>query len=303
MISSTDLQERMTELIRRTVCTLPENSKRALSRAYALEEEGSVGQAHLMTTLKNLALSEKYDIPLCADTGLPVFFLRVGHGCYDLPLIEEALTASVREATKKGYIRPNAVTPMGRKNPGDNCGRHSPVFEWRVDGDIDYIEISYVPKGGGTEIFGPSFRTILVADGLAGVKRFVYDSIVVNGNRTGETCPPNVIGVGIGGTSELCMALSKQAACLRPIGSRHPDPHLAALEQELYEVLNESGLGPLGMGGRTTVLDVHVEWAMTHLVGTLVAVSAQCPAARIGTIRLYEDGHMEEVSWPGWFAY
>ena len=198
MFTADVLQETFLDLIRRTVCTLPAKSREALRQAGEREEKDSVAWAHMQTTLKNLELSQRYDIPLCADTGLPVFFIRIGRGRYDLPQIVSVLTQAVREATRRGFIRPNAVTPLGRKNPGDNCGQHSPIFEWRVDDSIDFLEISYVPKGGGTEIFAPSFRPILVADGLLGIKKFVYDSIVVDGNRTGETCPPNVIGVGIG---------------------------------------------------------------------------------------------------------
>ena len=304
MFSDSILEERLTELIRQTVCRLPESSRRALEEAYAREDEGSMAKAHLQTNLDNLALSTKHMIPMCADSGFPVFFLRIGNAPgIDLLQLQRCGIAAVENATKMGYIRPNAVEPLTRKNPGTNRGPGAPLFELKLDPSIDYCEMMYVPKGGGTEIFGPAYRSILPADGLPGLKKFIYDTIVVNGNRTGATCPPNIIGVGVGGTAEACMAMAKQAACLRKVGSRNPDPEIAALENELVEVINASGIGPLGMGGKTTILDLHIEYGMTHLVGTPVAIAAQCPAARVGTLHLFSDGRIEEQDWPGWFAY
>ncbi len=298
------LVERFTQLIRRAVCELPEESLHALKEAHAREDEGTIARAHLETNLKNLALSTEYKIPMCADTGFPVFFVRIGSmPDLDLGQIQRCARAAVEQATANGYIRPNAVEPISRFNPGTNVGRGSPLMEWKVDPSIDYCEVIYVPKGGGTEIFGPAFRTILPADGLRGLKKFIFDTIVVDGNKTGATCPPNIIGVGVGGTSESCMAMAKQAACLRRVGSRNPDPEIKALEDELVEVINASGIGPLGMGGKTTILDLHMEFSLTHLVGTPVAIAAQCPAARVGTLNLKADGSIEEAKWPGWFNY
>jgi len=304
MISDIDLKERLVNLIRKTVCELPKETLRALQEAYNKEEEGSVAKAHLKTNLKNLSLSKEYKIPMCADTGFPVFFIRIGKiKNLNLDQIQRCAKQAVEQATANGYIRPNVVDPISRKNSGTNIGPGSPLFEWRVDSSINYCEIIYIPKGGGTEIFGSAFRTILPADGIQGLKKFVFDTIVVNGNRTGANCPPNIIGVGVGGTSEACMAMAKQAACLRKIGSRNPDPKIKDLENELIEVINESGIGPLGMGGETTILDLHIEFSFTHLVGTPIAIAAQCPAARVGTLNLKSDGSIEEVEWPGWFSY
>jgi L(+)-tartrate dehydratase alpha subunit len=298
------LTEYFTDVIRKSVCELPEESLDALREAHKREADGSIAKAHLETNLTNLALSTEHMIPMCADTGFPVFFVRVGRiPDIDLAQIAECALEAVETATANGYIRPNAVEPISRKNPGTNVGHGSPLFEWRVDPSVDYCEVIYVPKGGGTEIFGPAFRTILPADGVRGLKKFIFDTLVVDGNRTGATCPPNIIGVGVGGTSEGCMAMAKQAACLRKVGSRNPDPFIRDLEDEMFEVVNSMGIGPLGMGGKTTILDLHIEFSMTHLVGTPVAIAAQCPAARVGALRLHSDGRIEKVRWPGWFAY
>jgi fumarate hydratase subunit alpha len=150
-------------------------------------------------------------------------------------------------------------------------------------------------------VFGPAFRVLLNADGIPGIKKFVFDSLVIHGNKTGGTCPPNILGVGIGGTSDLAMKLAKEAAVLRKIGDRHPEENLAKLELELLEALNMTGVGPLGMGGKAMALDVHIEYAMSHLAGFSAALSVQCPAARVATIRVYPDGRVEDRDWPEWF--
>jgi L(+)-tartrate dehydratase alpha subunit len=297
------LIEQFIDVIQKSVCELPEESLNALRDAHSRETDGSIAKAHLETNLTNLALSTEHMIPMCADTGFPVFFVRIGRNGVDLAQISHCAAEAVKSATIKGFIRPNAVEPITRKNPGTNIGPGSPLIELRVDPSIDYCEIIYVPKGGGTEIFGPAFRTILPADGVHGLKKFIFDTIVLNGNRTGATCPPNIIGVGVGGTSEGCMAMAKQAACLRKVGSRNPDPFIRDMEIEMVDVINSMGIGPLGMGGKTTILDLHIELSMTHLVGTPVAIAAQCPAARVGTLRLHSDGRIEKVKWPGWFSY
>lgn len=298
------LENKLVEVMRKSSCNLPVENLEALKAAYALEEDGTMGKVNLGTNLQNLELSRDHDIPMCADTGIPVFFIRIGHmDNLNLAKINVAITEAVETATRSGFLRPTVVDPLSRANPGTNVGRGSPVLEFKVDPAIDYCEITYAPKGGGTEVFGPAFRTILVSDGVRGIKKFVFDSLLVEGNRTGATCPPNIVGVGIGGTADSCMVLAKQAACLRKVGSRNPDPRIRELEEELLEVINDTGIGPLGMGGKTTILDIHMEISLTHLVGTPIALVTQCPAARVGTLRVSATGDVTEGGWPGWFDY
>ena len=299
-----ELQAKLTELIHRTTCVLPEASLKALQEAYDREADGSIAKIHLETNLKNQLLSRERSIPLCADTGIPCYFVRIGKVAnLDLVSLEQSMVDAVIEATSLSYIRPTVVDPLSRSNPGNNVGYGSPVIKYKVDPELDCCEIIYAPKGGGTEIFGPAFRTILASDGIKGIKKFVFDSIIIDGNKTGATCAPNIIGVGVGGTSDNCMSLAKQAACLRKVGSRNPDQRVSNLEDELMEALNSMNLGPLGMGGGTTVLDVHIEMSLTHLVGTPLAVVVQCPAARVGVLRVYQDGSITAADWPGWFKY
>ena len=168
------LQARLTELIRRTTCVLPEASLNALEEAYAREADGSIAKVHLETNLRNQQLSRERLIPLCADTGIPCFFVRIGAMAgLDLAALERCLVGAVVLATRGGFIRPTVVDPLSRSNPGSNVGPGSPVIKYRVDPELDCCEITYAPKGGGTEIFGPAFRTILASDGIKGIKKFV----------------------------------------------------------------------------------------------------------------------------------
>ena len=291
------------QLILKATCVIPRNILNALEFAYQSEREW-IPKIHMKTTIKHMKLSKKKMIPICGDTGFPVFFARLGSNIFiqgGVPGLSSAITLAVQKATQDYHIRPTVVDPFTRENPGNNVGMGMPEISYKFDPEINYIELTSAPKGGGTEIFGSHFRTLLYADSILGIKKFVIDSLAVHGNRSGGTCPPNIVGVGVGGTSDLAMKLAKEAAVLRKVGDRHPDKSLAKLELELFEALNMADIGPLGMGGKVTVLDVHIEYAMAHLVGFPVALSVQCPAARIATIRIYPDKRIEEREWPEWF--
>ncbi|MBI2305613.1 MAG: fumarate hydratase [Chloroflexi bacterium] len=303
MIHSEDIEKTVYDLIVQSACILPDNIRKALEKAYQ-EETAPLAKLHLETTVKHMNLSRDHMIQLCGDTGYPVFYVRAGERIFiegGIPALERAISAAVKQATEDAWLRPTVVDPLTRDNPGTNLGHHMPYIEYKFSEDLDFMEITAAPKGGGTEIFGPSFRVLLHADGLLGVKRFVIDSMV-QVSRTGSVCPPNIVGVGIGGTADLCMKLAKQAAVLRPVGSRHPEDRIARLEEELLEALNATGIGPLAAGGKTTALDVHIEYALGHLAGFPAAICVQCPAARVATVRLHEDGTVHKMAWPQWFG-
>ena len=167
---------------------------------------------------------------------------------------------------------------LTRENTGQNVGYRVPIVHWDFVQDWDGLDVKCVPKGSGSE--NMSFLKMCVpADGVAGIKRFVLDSIVGAG---GKPCPPGIVGVGIGGSADYAMHLAKEAIA-RPVGTRNPDPQVAKLEDELYELLNETGIGPMGLGGDVTVLQCHVEHADTHMTLNPVAVNYQCWAARRAT--------------------
>lgn len=305
MISEEDLTALMYELIKDGECKIPESTARGLIQALDKEED-PVAKIHLETSIKNMELSKERMIPLCGDSGFPVFYIRLGSKIPvkgGIPSIERAGIKAVEKATKDAWLRALVVDPLSWKNPGTNVGVYSPYFDYKVDPDIKYTEITFAPKGGGTEHYlAPSFRILLAADGLKGIKRFIFDTIAVFSDRTGGTCTPNIVGIGLGGTSDICMKLAKQAAVLRPIGDRHPEKRIAEIEIDLMSALNETGIGPLGTGGKTTILDVHIEYAMGRVSAIAVGIAVQCPATRIATARIYTNGKIERRDWPEWFS-
>jgi fumarate hydratase subunit alpha/L(+)-tartrate dehydratase alpha subunit len=185
-------------------------------------------------------------------------------------------------------LRTNTVHTLTRENTGQNVGHRVPIVHWDFVPDWDGLDVKCVPKGSGSE--NMSFLKMCVpADGVAGIKRFVLDSIVDAG---GKPCPPGIVGVGIGGSADYAMHLAKEAIA-RPVGTRNPDPEVAKLEEELYELLNETGIGPMGLGGDVTVLQCHIEHADTHMTLNPVAVNYQCWAARRASAHIAADGTID----------
>ncbi len=266
------------------------------------KEENQIARFHLEMIIENCELGEKKGKIPCPDTGYPLFYIRAGDNVrieggfstlYDLG--KEA----VKKATARAYLRPNMVHPITRKNPGTNVGSYIPAVEIRLDPQIDFLDIIAVPKGGGGEIFGTFYRMMVPADGMKGILKFILDSIKES-TYAGKTCPPNVIGIGIGGTADLCMKIAKEAAILRPIGSRHPEEEISRLEEELVEMVQDAGIGPMGMGGRSGVLDVHIEYAACHAAGLPVAFNAQCSLTRRKVARFTSDHQITYSDFPEW---
>jgi tartrate/fumarate subfamily iron-sulfur-dependent hydro-lyase alpha chain len=180
------------------------------------------------------------------------------------------------------------VHTLTRENTGPNVGYRVPIVHWDFIPDWDGLDVKCVPKGSGSE--NMSFLKMCVpADGVTGIKKFVLESIVGAG---GKPCPPGIVGVGIGGSADYAMHLAKEAIA-RPVGTHNPDPLVAQLEDELKDLLNETGVGPMGLGGDVTVLSVHVEHADTHMTLNPVAVNYQCWAARRASAHVAADGSIE----------
>jgi fumarate hydratase subunit alpha/L(+)-tartrate dehydratase alpha subunit len=264
----------------RALKLLPPDVKDALTRARAAETDPS-GQGFLDIMLENLAVAERDENLICQDTGTVVYWLEVGEECpLNLALVKAAVRKGTERATLEHPLRPNAVHPITRVNTMTNTGRHLPVMHYEFvagRGDLpgDALKLHCLPKGSGCE--NMSFlRMFVPADGLRAVKRFVLECIVEAGPKP---CPPTIVGIGLGGTADLCAALAKKAV-LRPLGTHSDDPDVAVLEDELLAAASELGIGPMGLGGRTTVLGVNVEWAHTHITQNPVAVNLQCWAAR-----------------------
>jgi tartrate/fumarate subfamily iron-sulfur-dependent hydro-lyase alpha chain len=264
---------------------IPSDLRDALGAALERETH-QVGRRILETIHTNVAVADEGKRLVCQDTGIAVYYARVGERFPLHPArIEEALREGTRRATLDHPLRSNTVHTLTRKPTGDNTGHRIPHVHWEFVPDWDGLDIKCVPKGSGSE--NMSFLKMLVpADGVKAIKRFVLDAVVGAG---GKPCPPGIVGVGIGGSADLAMHLAKEAIA-RPVGTHNPDPDVARLEQELYDLLNATGVGPMGLGGDTTVLSVHVEQAHTHITLNPVAVNYQCWAARRATAHVSAAG-------------
>ncbi len=281
--------EAIVEAIKLAETRLPEDTVKALEKAY-YEEQNELAKTQLGAILENIKIAEKEKLPMCQDTGLQTFFVQVG---YDFPMLREleaAIKEAVRTATEKVPLRPNAVHPFLNKNSGDNTGRFVPYIHWSfVEGDSATIHI--VPKGGGSENMSGLYM-LPPGVGIEGIKKTVIEHIFRSG---GKPCPPTVIGVGIGGGADIALILAKKAAVLRPVGSRHDEKFVAELEEELYRMANKLGIGPMGLGGKTTVLDVHIEYAHRHPATLPVGIVTQCWANRRAKVVIKRDGSVEVV--------
>jgi fumarate hydratase subunit alpha len=287
MIKDETITKTVVELLRTAVTRLPPDIMEALNNAYE-KETSEVARMQFKAILDNIKLAEETTTPMCQDTGVHIFYVTLGK--IAVGNVEQAIRDGVKEATEKIPLRPNAVHPLTRKNPGTNLGEKMPYINYSLS-DRDFMEIHVMPKGAGSENMS-RMAMLNPSQGIKGIKEFIVDTLI---NAGSKPCPPVIMGVGIGGSADISMKLAKQAL-LRPITKRHPDPEIASMETELLEALNESGIGPMGLGGRTTVLGVNMEYAFCHTASHPVAVNIQCWAARRYSARIYED----RVEY-GWF--
>lgn len=267
------------------VIRLPPDTVAALETAR--NREGSnLARMHLDSILENIGLADAENLPICEDTGIQTIFIDAGQ---DFPYLAELLRAippAVEAATKSGPLRPNTVDPFTGENPGDNLGPNAPAISLNiVNGDSATVHL--LPKGGGSEQMSRLWM-LNPADGIEGLKKQVLKRVQEAGGRP---CPPTVIGIGIGGSADMCMKLAKKSL-LRPLGSHNPDENAAALESELLDAVNKLGVGPMGMGGKTTALAVHVEFAPRHPATFPVGMVMQCWCNRRVVIRLDSQGEV-----------
>ncbi|MCF8077922.1 MAG: fumarate hydratase [Desulfobacterales bacterium] len=284
------------------VHVMPEDVRKKIE-ALAANEQNETAKASLELTLENcIGLNRKGDKLLCPDTGAPTYYVRLGDNVRiegGFSAIYEIAKNAVSDATKESLLRPNMVHPITRRNPGTNLGHYAPQVDIRFDPAIEFMEVVAVPIPGGAETSGTFYRMMTPIEARPGIKNFILEC-VQESTYAGKTCPPNIIGIGIGGTSDLCMKIAKQAAFLRPIGSRHPEKEIAAIEEEIEQIVNSAGIGPMGMGGNSGVLDVHIEYAATHTAGLPVAFNAQCVIGRRKVARIAPDENISYYDFPQW---
>ena len=276
------IEEVAFDLLRTAATSLPADVMAALERARRTETE-PVAKVQLDTILKNIELGGMRLLPMCQDTGLPLFYIT---GPCD-GSIAPAVRRGVERATSSIPLRPNVVDPISRSNGGNNLGEMMPLIHFEP-ATSEHLDITLMMKGAGSENMS-ALRMLNPTQGIKGVKEFILDTVVAAGGRP---CPPVIVGVGIGGTADLACHLAKKAL-LRPLHVRNKNGTLCQIEVEMTEALNRTGIGPMGLGGRSTVLGVSIESAACHTASLPVAISLQCWAARRASARIHGDGRVE----------
>jgi len=285
-VDETKIRSALVEAMRIAATQLPSDVVDAL-RAARERETSPLGAAQLDAILENVDIARDGSIPMCQDTGIQTFFVEAGTGSPFLGRVKGWIDRAVVEATDAIPLRPNTVDPFSGENPGDNTGRYMPFVNWEIV-DGDEIRITVLPKGGGSENMS-TVKMLPPGVGLKGIQKAVVEHVVSCG---GKPCPPTIVGVGIGGGADIALKLGKKAI-LREIGSAHPEPEIAAFERELLDLINMSGVGPMGVGGATTSLAVHVEVAHRHPASLPLGILIQCWADRRAHVRLSADGTIE----------
>jgi len=263
------------DLYLRALKELPPDIKRGFA-ALAARETGATAKAVLGTMIENIAVAERDGNLLCQDTGIPIYNVTIGRGVdVDGVALKAAIRKGCERATREHPLRSSIVHPLTRKNEHTSCGIGVPVIHVDFSDTFEGLKIEMIPKGSGSEN-NSWLRMAIPAEGVDAIKTFVVDCVLAAG---GKTCPPTIVGVGVGGTADLCVHLAKIAAT-RPLGSHSSDPNAALLEEQLSEAVNMLGIGPQGLGGDATAFAVHVELAATHITMNPVAVNMQCHSAR-----------------------
>lgn len=269
-IKTADIVEAVAKMCMSANTKLPDDVRRSFEAAFEREDSPAAKEI-FRQLLENADLAMNTKLPLCQDTGLAACFVEIGEDAFVEGNLKEAINEGVRKGYKEGYLRNSACHPLTRKNTGDNTPAviHIDV----VPGDK--LKIIYMAKGGGSE--NMSRVTMLApAQGWAGIKKFIVQRVAEAGPNP---CPPTILGIGVGGTFDHSAKIAKRALA-RALDDVHPDPEIAAMEQELLDEVNKLGIGPMGMGGKTTCLAVKIAMEPCHIASLPVAVNVQCHSAR-----------------------
>ena len=278
-IRAEQITEEVARLCIEAACDLPADVERAVRKA-ADDEVSEFGKYAMEKVCRNLEIARENQVPMCQDTGMVIVFAELGQ---DVHIVggdfETAINAGIAQGYTEGYLRKSTVVDplLNRVNAGDNTP--AIIYTRIVEGDT--LTLTVMPKGAGSENM-TKLAMLKPAQGLEGVRRFVVDAVVSAG---GNPCPPTIVGVGLGGNADKALQLSKEAL-RREVGAPNTDTGYAALEAELLEEINASGIGPQGFGGCVTALAVHIETYPTHIATLPVAVTLNCHAARHKTVTL-----------------
>ncbi len=275
--TSKELQPVLNEMLVHATTQLPADILGAIKEAHAHETK-DLAKKQLEAILTSAGLSDEKGLPLCQDTGLVTLFVS-GELVNHLGEVEKALAHVAQGLTAKGAMRANVVHPLTRKNTGTNTGLSQP--EVLIDKSTDKTQMKMILKGAGSENF-TNLKMMVPTASRQDMLKHILQVLIEAG---GKTCPPNILGIGIGGSAIQAMFNSKRAL-LREIGSRHPDPDVAQFETSILKAGNELGIGTMGLGGDTTLLDVHIETAGTHTACLPIAISFGCWANRVAAAEL-----------------
>jgi fumarate hydratase subunit alpha len=280
------MEDALAEALAKAVIRVPRDVVAALEASLE-RETGELARMHLRAILDNVRLAGDEGLPVCEDTGIQTIFVDVGRKFAFLDELIPAIRVAVESATLHGPLRPNTVNPFTGKNHGNNLGPGAPAMNVSfVEGDAATIHI--LPKGGGSEQLSALWM-LPPADGIESAKREILAHIQKAGGRP---CPPVIVGIGIGGGADTCLRLAKRSL-LRQLGTHNEDPDAARMETELLDKINRLGVGPMGMGGGTTALAVHVEFAPRHPATFPVGLVMQCWCHRHVTIHIDRSGKVK----------
>jgi len=288
------------ELMARAAIDIPADYRDGVRKARE-RERNRIAHFVLAEMERNWDIATADRRPMCADTGLPRYYVRAGNEAViegGFVALERALRKATADATASIPLRPNRVHPLTRRDHDNNVGVHAPEVTYAFEPRADWIDVTAVHKGG---LFGTDYRMLFPTDGVAGIRRFFVDTLVEFGKR-GLACQPAIVGLGLGGSKDTCVRLGKEAACLRVVGSRNPDPAIAALEEELTALGNYVGIGAMGFAGTSLVVATHIEVAYTHTGGLPVGMHSFCLSSRRATARIPPDGRVEFRADPMWFT-
>ena len=300
MISQRVIEEAASHIMARAAIDIPEDYLAAV-KAMTDVETGDLSAFVLQAMIENWEAASEDRRPMCADTGVPRYFVKVGNEARvegGFVALEASLRRATARATEEVPLRPNRVHPLSRLDHNNNVGINAPEIEWSFEPDAEWIDITTVHKGG---LFGTDYRMLFPGDGIDGIKRFFLDVMIAFGKR-GLACQPAIVGIGLGGSKDVCMALGKQAACLRVVGDANPDPEIAALEAELKALGNTIGMGAMGFVGSSMVVDCHIEAGYTHTGGMPISVHTFCLSSRRAVVRIHADGSLDYRTDPNWFT-
>ena len=294
-IKSSVIEEVCYKLLNHASIELPPEVEKAIQNAYQ-KESNPAGKCYFKAMLDNIYIARKKRVPLCQDTGIPMYYITLGSGIHIQGNFREGVDNATRRATQDVPLRQQVSHPLTREISKTTVGWGiPPIFLDYKDGQ-DYIEITGVPRGGGAEAKWQCVHPYAGVDRKKAIMKIALDAMSMAG---GECCPPVIMGIGVGGYGRDYTELMARKAMYRtPLNSRHDNPEIAELEDTIYREINKMGIGPLGIGGDTTCLAVHVDIAGGHTAGASIAISLYCWSARYSKARIISNERVEYITHP-----